>query len=81
MAVNDQDQPSAGPMMIGGVVAVATPAVLKAVAPANSVYTFSTGYVYHWGSGPLTFRRGFAYALDPRLKAALLAAGAPMAVA
>ena len=81
MAVNDQDQPSAGPMMIGGVMAAAQPAALKAASPANSVYTFSISYVYHWGNGPLTFRRGCSYTLDPRLKAALLAAGAPMVAA
>ena len=58
MAVNDQDQPAAGPMVIGGVVAVGTAVAVKAASPANSVYTFTTGYTYHWRNGPLSFRRG-----------------------
>ncbi len=81
MAVYDQDQPAAGPMVVGGIQAVATATALKAVAPANSVYVFNSAYGFHWGQGPIAFRRGFAYTLDARLKAALLAANAPMAAA
>jgi len=81
MAVNDQDQPAAGPVVIGGLMAVGTAQVLKAISPANSVYTFTTEYTYHWRNGPLSFRRNFSYTLDPQLKAVLLAAHAPMMVA
>lgn len=56
-------------------------ALMKTVHPANSVYVFSSPFCFHYNRGVVQFRRGQPYCLDAPLKAALVAAGAPMSLA
>lgn len=59
----------------------ATPAVLKSVAPASTVYTFSHAFTHQFGAQTVHYRAGGSYILDAATKAILLAAGAPMTAA
>ncbi len=67
--------------VVNGAMTQMTPAVMKATHPANSVYTFSKSFTWNNGRSLLQFHRGQSYHLDPPLKAALLAAGAPITLA
>jgi hypothetical protein len=67
--------------VIKGAMTQMTPTAMKAMHPIGSVYTFNKTYTWHSGRGLLQFRRGQSYYLDPPLKAALLAAGAPITAA
>ena len=56
-------------------------AVKASVTNGAAAYQFTASYTFHNpvpNGGPLSFRKGVAYSLDPALKAALLAASAPM---
>jgi hypothetical protein len=78
MAIYTGDQQTTSVLVINGVHASVTGAVLKAASPANTTYKFTDNYTFHYGNSPLSFRPNVAYVLDPALKAALLAASAPM---
>lgn len=81
MAIYDGDQPTGVPMIVNGVHVNASAAVLKAASPAGTIFTFTANYSYVQKGQHLQFRRGASYALDAALKAALLAASAPMVAA
>ncbi len=81
MAIYDGDQQTGTPVIINGVKANITPAVLKAIAPLSTVYTFTSNYAMTWNGAHVVFRKGVSYQLDAAQKAALLAASAPMVAA
>jgi len=64
--------------VVNGAMTQMTPTVMKATHPANSIYTFSKAFTWNTGHGLVQFHHGQSYHLDPSLKAALLAAGAPI---
>jgi hypothetical protein len=83
MTIYEGDQQQTAYAIVNRIVAAQSPAQIKAAQPASSTtYQFTASYTFHYpatGTGsPLSFRKGVAYSLDPALKAALLAAGAPM---
>ncbi len=67
--------------MANGKMTQMTAATMKATHPMGSVYSFAKTFTWHSGRSLLQFHRGQSYHLDPALKAALLAAGAPMTAA
>lgn len=67
--------------VVKGAMTQMTSATMKTIHPAGSVYTFTKAFTCHSGRSLLQFHRGQSYHLDPPLKAALLAAGAPMTAA
>lgn len=67
--------------MVNGRLVQMSATSMKTTHPANSVYVFSRPYTLHFQHGIVQFHRGQPYCLDPLLKAALLAAGAPMTLA
>ena len=85
MAIYSGDQPTGTPAVVNGVHVTLTAAQVKTTqTAANTAYTFTANYTFHWpviGGTPTSYRKGVTYSLDPALKAALLAAGAPMAAA
>ena len=85
MAIYEGDQQTTAVGVINGVHTSMTAAVMKSIAPAGvSTYTFTKSYTFHNpvpNGQPLDFRRGVSYHLDATLKAALLAASAPMVAA
>ena len=58
-----------------------SPSTMKATHPTGSIYTFSRSFAWQSGRALLQFHRGQTYHLDPALKAALLAANAPITAA
>jgi hypothetical protein len=82
MAIYEGDQQQLNTAVVNGVHAQLSPAQLKTVQAAGfTTYQFTASYTFHWpilNGGPISYRKGVAYTLDPALKAALLAAGAPM---
>jgi hypothetical protein len=65
-------------MVFGGILGPLNVAALKAqVGPAN-VYQFSKDFQFVFNKHICSFRHGEVYALDAALKAALIAASAPM---
>ena len=83
MAIYTGDQQNTLAIIINGVKANATGAIIKAqpTVAANTTYTFTDNYSMNWQGAPISFRRGCPYVLDTTLKAVLLAASAPMVVA
>ena len=81
MSTYSGDQPIVAAMVIDGATTNLTTAQLKAASPANTVYTFSTFYSLVYNGQTVSFRPNYPYVLDASLKAALLAAGAPMTAA
>jgi hypothetical protein len=82
MAIYDGDQQSTAPGVINGVHVSMAAAVVKAsVANGALAYQFTAAFTMHnpvpLGT-PLSYRKGVSYQLDPALRTALLAAGAPM---
>jgi hypothetical protein len=69
------------PGVINGCVTQLTAATMKATMPSGSVYTFTTPYSFHFEKKLVQFHQGQPVHLDAKLKAALLAAGAPMTAA
>ena len=67
--------------VIKGAMTQMTPATMKATHPAGSIYTFSQSFTLQRGRALLQFHHGQSYYLDPALKAALLAANAPITAA
>ncbi len=67
--------------VVNGAMTQMTAVTMKASHPANSIYTFSRAFTWNTGHGMIQFHRGQSYCLDPALKAALLAAGAPVSAA
>ena len=80
--IYEGDQQTTQTVMINGVHASLGAAAVKAsVTGAASAYQFTASLTMHNpvpNGGPLTFRKGVSYLLDPALKAALLAVSAPM---
>ena len=72
------DHNPAGVVVINGALAPATAAAVKATAPASGSYTFTANFALAYKGATLMFKRGKPEALDGDLKAALLAASAPM---
>ena len=81
MTVYTGDQPNIGMMVANGIMSVATAAALKAISPASTIYTFTANFTHVFNGAHLNFRAGESYYLDASLKAALLAASAPMVAA
>lgn len=69
------------PGVINGCVTHLTAAAMKATMPTGSVFTFNTPYSFHFEKKLIQFHQGQPVHLDPKLKAALLAANAPMTAA
>jgi hypothetical protein len=67
--------------VVRGAMTQMTPSTMKSLHPANSIYTFSKAFSWNTKHGLIQFHRGQSYYLDPALKAALLAAGAPITAA
>jgi hypothetical protein len=67
--------------VVHGAMTQMTAATMKTLHPANSIYTFSKAFTWNTGHAVLQFHHGQSYSLDPALKAALLAAGAPITAA
>ena len=74
MAIYEGDQQTGTPLVINGVHVNATPAVAAAVLPATTAYKFTSPYQFQG----IQYRTGITYSLHAALKAALLAASAPM---
>jgi hypothetical protein len=82
MAIFEDDQSKLGTVVLqGSMHASVNAAQLKAIAPAGSVYTFTASWSHSYKGQHLSYRKGMSYSLDPTLRAALLAAAAPMVVA
>ncbi len=69
------------PVLVNGAHSPATAATVKAVSPASSVYTFTAKFAFVWRGVHLTFRAGHSVSLPTDLRAALIAASAPMVAA
>ncbi len=82
MAIYDGDQQTTAPGVINGVHVSMTAAVVKASVSGGALaYQFTASFTMHNpvpNGSPLAFRKGVSYQLDPALRTALLAAGAPM---
>jgi hypothetical protein len=83
MSIYEGDQQTTQTGVINGVHAVMSNALVKSNAIANNAtaYQFTASYTFHYPATtgtPVNYRKGVAYQLDAALKAALLAAGAPM---
>ena len=65
-------------MIINGVRSPVNATTLKASAGASNVYKFNKTFPFHWNGQITTYRQNQVYALDAALKAALVAASAPM---
>jgi hypothetical protein len=81
MAIYENDQSKTTTVVINGIHASANAAQLKAMAPAGSVYTFTASFLHNFNGQQLSYRKGLSYILDAKLKAELLARGAPMVAA
>ncbi|HTB43441.1 MAG TPA: hypothetical protein VK741_07450 [Acetobacteraceae bacterium] len=66
------------PMVTGGGLGPINVAALKATAGAANVYKFSQDFHFVFNRSSCSFRHGGIYALHADLKAALIAASAPM---
>ncbi|HUB12253.1 MAG TPA: hypothetical protein VMB34_09865 [Acetobacteraceae bacterium] len=65
-------------MVIGGGSGPVNVAALKAAAGSTSVYQFTQDFEFEFGQSICSFRHGGIYGLHAPLKAALIAAAAPM---
>ena len=85
MAIYAGDQPTSQTGVVNGVHVSMNAAAVKAIATTTATtYTFTKAYTFHNpvpNGTPLSFRAGVSYQLDTALKAALLAASAPMVLA
>jgi hypothetical protein len=81
MAIYEGDQSTLTTVVMNGTHTSVNAAQLKSMAAAGSVYTFTTSCSHVYKGQHLSFRKGVSYVLDPTLKAALLAEGAPMTLA
>jgi hypothetical protein len=78
-SIYNGDQQTGQTIVVNGVHTTTTVvAAIKAVAATNSVYRFTREYTVNWNGQHCTYREGVSYPLDSALKAALLAASAPM---
>jgi len=82
MSIYEGDQQQSAVSVVNGVHSVTTPAQVKAAQTTGfTTYQFTTSFVYSYpaiNGVSVSYRKGVAYSLDALLKAALLAAGAPM---
>ena len=81
MAIYEGDQSKTATVVINGMLASMSATQLKASSAAGTVYTFTASYRHSFNGRHLDYRKGMSYALDAKLKAALLALGAPMVAA
>ena len=81
MATYEDDQNKTAIMVINGVHTAVSATQLKFRSPIGSVYTFTATYRHSFKGQHLDYRKGVSYALDPALRTALLALGAPMVIA
>jgi hypothetical protein len=65
-------------MVVNGVHAVMNVTTVKASAGASNVYKFTKSFAFPWNGQHTTYKQSCVYALDAALKAALIAASAPM---
>jgi len=79
-AVNEPaDQINVGQsMIINGVRSPIDPLALKASAGSTNVYKFTKSFTFMWNGHVTGYKQNCIYALDAALKAALVAASAPM---
>ena len=78
MAIYSGDQQNVTTVVVNGAHVPMSAATLKTASPAGSVFRFSANFTFHYAGNAEDFRSNTAYVLDATLKAALIAAGAPM---
>lgn len=78
MAIYDGDQPTGTAILVNGTHAILSKVQAAAALPASTAFVFSIPYAHVFKGVHYVFRKGVSYSLKPDLKAALLAASAPM---
>ena len=81
MPLYEDDQATCATLVNKGTHTSVNAAQLKAACPPGTVYTFTKAFNHVYNGQHLGYRKGVSYYLDPTLKAALLALGAPMVAA
>ncbi|HEY3845879.1 MAG TPA: hypothetical protein VGL95_02055 [Acetobacteraceae bacterium] len=66
------------PMMVKGTTGPIDVTALKTAAGSANVYQFTKDFTFVFNQSHCSYRHGGIYALDAKLKAALIAASAPM---
>jgi hypothetical protein len=66
------------PMVVKGTTGPINVAALKAASGSTNVYQFTKDFTFAFNQSHTSYRHGGIYVLDTQLKAALIAAAAPM---